>query len=189
MNCAQFWQHWKPRATSNDIENQAMTLEISPTATGYRLNCEVHLPASREKVFQFFSDATQLERLTPAWLNFRMQTPTPLDMQEGTLIEYKLRVHGIPLRWQSRISCWEPPFRFVDEQLRGPYRHWHHLHTFEDDGQGTNCRDEVDYSFFGGRLVHELFVKRDLEKIFAYRTQMLQQIFALSPAMTDIASH
>lgn len=168
-----------------------MTREFSTTATGYRLICEVHLQAPRPKVFEFFSDATQLERLTPPWLKFSVLTPAPIEMREGTLIDYKLCVHGIPLRWQSRISCWEPPFRFADEQVRGPYQHWHHLHTFEKDGQGTICRDEVNYSFLGGKLMHTLFVKRDLEKIFAFRTQVLQQIFAKSriqPPLTNVAS-
>jgi ligand-binding SRPBCC domain-containing protein len=137
----------------------------------------VRLPAPRDEVFQFFADATQLERLTPPWLKFSVITPPPIQMHEGKLIDYKLRVHGIPLHWQSRLSCWEPPFRFADQQLRGPYREWHHVHTFIKDGTGTICRDEVDYDFFGGRLIQILFVKRDLKKIFAFRTKVLQEIF------------
>ena len=153
-------------------------LEIIPRPGGYRLTSEVRLLAQRDEAFQFFADATQLERLTPPWLKFSVATPTPILMREGMLIDYKLRVHGIPLRWQSRISCWEPPYRFSDEQLRGPYREWHHVHTFVEDGTGTICRDEVDYDFLGGRLIHALFVKRDLEKIFAFRTKVLLEIFA-----------
>jgi ligand-binding SRPBCC domain-containing protein len=152
-------------------------LEITSRPGGYRLTSEVRLPVPRDEVFQYFADATQLERLTPPWLKFSVVTPTPIEMREGTLIDYKLRVHGIPLRWQSRISCWEPPFRFADVQLRGPYREWNHTHTFIEDGIGTICRDEVDYDFFGGPLIHTLFVKRDLEKIFAFRTTVLQEIF------------
>lgn len=158
-----------------------MNLQITPHSDGYRLTCEVRLPAPREQVFEFFSDATQLERLTPSWLKFSVLTPAPIKMQLGTLIDYKLRVHGIPLRWKSRISLWDPSYQFADEQLHGPYRHWYHVHTFEDDGDGTICRDEVDYSFIGGALIHTLFVKRDLLKIFAFRTQVLKQIFAAAP--------
>jgi ligand-binding SRPBCC domain-containing protein len=152
-------------------------LEITPRPGGYRLTSEVRLPAPRDEVFQFFADATQLERLTPPWLKFSVATRAPIQMREGTLIDYKLRVHGIPLRWQSRISCWEPPIRFADEQLRGPYREWNHTHTFVEDGTSTICRDEVDYDFVGGPLIHALFVKRDLETIFAFRTKVLKEIF------------
>lgn len=153
-------------------------LQILRQPKGYRLTCEVRLPASIDQVFEFFSDATQLERLTPDWLKFSVVTPTPIAMGEGKLIDYRLRVHGVPLKWQSRITCWDPPYRFADEQLRGPYRRWYHLHTFKPDGEGTICRDEVDYDFFGGPIIHALFVKRDLEKIFTFRTRVLQEIFA-----------
>jgi ligand-binding SRPBCC domain-containing protein len=143
----------------------------------YRLKCDVRVPAPIEEVFAFFADATQLERLTPDWLHFAVLTPTPIRMRAGTLIDYKLRVHGIPMRWRSRIGLWEPPHRFADEQLRGPYRHWYHMHSFEEDGDQTICRDEVEYSVIGGSLIHSLFVKRDLRRIFAYRSQVLIDIF------------
>ncbi len=154
-----------------------MQLKIEPSLNGHRLTCETRLPAARADVFRFFSDATQLERLTPAWLKFSLVTPTPIELREGTLIDYKLRVHGIPLKWRSRISSWELPYRFSDEQIRGPYRRWHHVHTFTEDGDGTICRDEVDYSVWGGRLIHGLFVKRDLEAIFRFRIKVLKEIF------------
>jgi ligand-binding SRPBCC domain-containing protein len=108
-------------------------------------------------------------------------TPSPIAMSEGTLIDYKLCVRGVPLKWRSRITCWEPPYRFADEQLRGPYRRWYHVHTFEADGDWTICRDEVDYSFWGGPLVHALFVRRDLERIFTFRTRVLQEILRTCP--------
>lgn len=149
-----------------------------PGSSSYRLLCEVRLPAPINQVFAFFADASQLERLTPRWLKFSVLTPSPLEMTEGTLIDYRLRVHGVPLRWQSRISLWEPPFRFADEQLNGPYRRWYHLHSFSEKDGGTLCRDEVEYSFIGGAILHSLFVKRDLYKIFAFRTQALQKIFS-----------
>lgn len=163
---------------------------ITSRPGGYRLSCEVWLPAPREKVFGFFADATQLETLTPDWLNFSVLTQVPISMHEGSLIDYKLRVHGIPLRWRSRITRWEPPYQFADEQIHGPYREWHHTHTFLEERGGTTCRDEVNYSFFGGKLIHALFVKRDLEQIFAFRTQTLKRIFSASTiqlATTSVA--
>ena len=153
---------------------------------GYRLTSEVRLPAPRDQVFALFSDALQLERLTPSWLNFSVITPPPIEMHAGTLIDYRLKLHGIPLKWQSRIDCWEPPVRFSDVQVRGPYRFWEHLHSFEEDGDGTICRDEVEYDFWGGEFVHELLVKKDLTQIFTYRLKVLDEIFAeneISPSV------
>ena len=97
-------------------------------------------------------------------------------MAPGTLIDYRLRLHGIPLFWRTEISVWEPPFRFVDQQLRGPYRLWHHLHTFEELDGGTFCRDVVDYAFFGGPLVHRWLVKPDLQRIFEFRALRMRQL-------------
>jgi ligand-binding SRPBCC domain-containing protein len=155
-----------------------MEIARIPGSSHYRLACEVRLPAPIEDVFRFFADASQLERLTPDWLKFSIVTPAPITMEEGTLIDYKLRVHGLPLSWRSRITLWEPPFRFADEQLRGPYRRWYHVHTFQQDGEGTICRDDVEYSVPGGSLMHSLFVKRDLNEIFAYRTKVLREVFS-----------
>jgi ligand-binding SRPBCC domain-containing protein len=128
-------------------------------------------------VFGLFSDAFQLESLTPPWLHFSVITPKPIQIAAGALIDYHLRVRGIPIRWQSRISVWEPPFRFVDEQTRGPYRYWHHEHVFEPANGGTLCRDIVDYAVYGGTLINTLFVRRDLLKIFAYRRNKLAEMF------------
>jgi len=147
-------------------------------SSGYRLTSEITLPVSRDEVFPLFADARQLERLTPSWLHFSVLTPPPIEMQVGTRIDYKLRLHGVPVRWKTRISCWEPPFRFVDEQLQGPYRKWVHLHTFEQNAGQTICRDQVDYDCLGGWLVHELFVRRDLQRIFTFRQQSLARMFA-----------
>lgn len=99
----------------------------------------------------------------------------------GTLINYKLRVRGIPLSWQSRISVWEPPLRFVDEQVRGPYRLWHHEHVFEEVNGGTLCRDCVDYAVYGGRLINSLLVQPDLTTIFSFRQQKLRELFPMAP--------
>lgn len=158
---------------------------------GYRLTSEIRLPAPRDLVFELFSDAFKLEKLTPSWLKFSVVTPPPIKMHEGTRIDYRLKMHGIPLKWQSRIDCWEPPMRFSDVQVRGPYRYWEHLHSFEAEGEATICRDQVDYAFWGGWLVHDLFVKRDLRQIFSYRTKIIREIFAeaaISPT-PDLVSH
>jgi ligand-binding SRPBCC domain-containing protein len=130
------------------------------------------LPRPPEDVFPFFADAFNLEAITPAWLHFRVLTPAPVAMAAGTLLAYRLRLHGLPLRWLTRIEVWEPPVRFVDVQLRGPYRLWHHTHTFEPDGDGTLMRDRVRYALpLGplGELAHAALVRRDLDRIFAFR--------------------
>lgn len=143
---------------------------------GFRLSCEQWVPQQRDKVFEFFSDAFQLEALTPPWLNFVVLTPRPIQMSAGRLIDYRLRLHGIPLRWQSRIDTWEPPVRFVDMQTRGPYKRWHHEHVFEEVDGGTLCRDVIHYSVPGGWLVERFLVRPDLLKIFTYRRNQLPQL-------------
>jgi ligand-binding SRPBCC domain-containing protein len=130
---------------------------------------EQWLPLPPQDVFYFFSDALNLELLTPPWLQFKVLTPSPLELSQGTVIDYQLRLHGIPLRWQSQITVWEPPYRFVDQQLKGPYRWWVHEHTFTEGKGGTLARDRVDYAVPGGWLARKLLVERDLKKIFNYR--------------------
>lgn len=152
-------------------------LAAAPDGHGYRLEALQFLPRPRNEVFEFFSDAFQLESLTPAWLRFSVLTPPPILISAGTLIDYKLRVRGVPIRWQSKISVWEPPYRFVDDQVRGPYRRWHHEHTFEECDGGTLCRDIVDYSVYGGALINALFVRSDVKKIFEFRQQQLRAFF------------
>jgi hypothetical protein len=143
----------------------------------YEINAEITLPRPLKEVFPFFSDARNLERLTPDWLRFEVLTPEPIEMASGTLIDYRLRLRGIPIRWQSEITAWEPPYRFVDEQRRGPYRTWIHEHSFEERDGDTIARDRVMYDHMGGRLVNRLLVARDVEKIFAYRRKMMMEIF------------
>lgn len=135
------------------------------------------IPRPRPEVFQFFSDVCNLEAITPPWLNFHIETPTPIEMRTGTMIDYRLRVHGIPLRWRTRIAAWEPDRCFVDEQLRGPYRVWHHEHRFEEADGGTRMRDRVRYAVVGGAWVNRLFVRKDVERIFAYRSKQLTELF------------
>jgi ligand-binding SRPBCC domain-containing protein len=141
------------------------------------LQCEVWLPLLPEELFPFFADAGNLDAITPPWLHFNIVTPWPIAMRAGALIDYKLRVRGLPLRWRTLIKVWQPPFRFVDEQLRGPYRQWIHTHTFEPRGGGTLARDAVQYAVPFDFIAHPLFVRRDLEKIFAFRHAALRERF------------
>ena len=134
------------------------------------------LPRPRTEVFTFFADPGNLETLTPPWLRFHILTPQPVIMRVGALIDYRLRVHGLPVRWQSEITAWEPPVRFVDEQRRGPYRVWIHEHTFEEGDGGTEVWDRVRYIVLGGRLVNRLLVRRDLRAIFSFRQKRLREI-------------
>jgi len=140
----------------------------------------IHILERRQRVelpiadaFGFYGDARNLERITPPWLGFEVTTPEPIEMEVGTLIEYRLRLHRVPVRWRTRITAWEPPHRFVDTQVRGPYSLWEHTHTFEEDGpEATIIEDRVRYSIpFGplGELANRLLVQRDLRQIFDYR--------------------
>jgi ligand-binding SRPBCC domain-containing protein len=135
------------------------------------------LPRPLETVFPFFADAGNLESITPPWLRFQILTPLPISMRAGTLIEYRLRLHGIALRWQTEITAWEPPYRFVDEQRRGPYRKWIHEHTFSGNCSGSEMRDFVRYIVPGGWLADSLFVRRQVRRIFEYRARKLREFF------------
>ncbi len=142
-----------------------------------QFHSKVWVPRPIVEVFSFFSDALNLEKLTPPWLQFHVLTPSPIAMQKDTLIDYRLKIRGIPARWQSRITVWEPPHRFADTQVRGPYRVWIHEHRFTEDVGGTWCEDHVQYSPIGGVLVDKLFVAADVRKIFAYRSERLSELF------------
>jgi len=139
---------------------------------------EIWLPRPRTEVFPFFADARNLAVITPPWVRFETLTPTPIDMRPGALIDYRIRLHGFPMRWRTEIETWEPPFRFTDRQLRGPYRLWHHTHTFEERDGGTLCRDEVRYAVWGGALVERFFVRGDIRRIFAFRREKLIELFS-----------
>jgi ligand-binding SRPBCC domain-containing protein len=143
----------------------------------FSFRTQVVLPRKRDEIFGFFADARNLELLTPPWLKFHVLTPPSINMHSGTLIDYKLCVHGLPLKWRSEITAWDPPVRFVDEQRHGPYRKWIHEHRFEETDEGTLCTDFVRYSVFGGAVVNRLCLRRDVEKIFAFRTGQLRQLF------------
>ena len=160
-----------------------MSVSIVPVAGGFRLETSCRVPAPLDVVFPFFSDARNLERLTPDRLHFRILTEGDLEMREGLLIDYRITLGVVPMRWQTEITAWDPPYRFVDTQLRGPYKSWVHEHRFEPDGDGTVCSDVVDYEVPGGKLVHEYLVRPDLEHIFAYRQNAMQRIFAEPPTV------
>jgi ligand-binding SRPBCC domain-containing protein len=157
-----------------------ITIGASPDGAGFRLEAAQFLPQPRERIFELFADAFELEKLTPGWLKFSVLTPAPIRITAGTLIDYQLKLHGIPIRWQSVISSWNPPSRFTDSQTRGPYRRWHHEHIFESVEGGTLCRDIVDYDVIGGRPIHAIFVRPDLLKIFAFRQERLDEMFRAS---------
>ena len=146
----------------------------------YHLHVEQTLARPLAEVFPFFADARNLERITPPWLHFSILSHD-LAMRVGLRIDYQLKLHGIPLRWQSEITAWEPPYRFVDEQRRGPYRLWRHEHRFQPDGAGTQIIDDVTYALWGGWLLQPLWVRRDLEKIFAYRQKIITQLLDSPP--------
>jgi ligand-binding SRPBCC domain-containing protein len=131
------------------------------------------------EVFAFFADPKNLQLLTPPLLNFRIVTPTPIEMREGALIDYRISVRGIPLRWRTRIDAYDPMRSFVDSQLRGPYRAWRHTHEFVERPDGTEVKDHVEYSLpLGplGALVHALYVRRDLQTIFAFRREAIERL-------------
>jgi ligand-binding SRPBCC domain-containing protein len=145
------------------------------------LTRDLWLPLTPEEIFPFFANAANLEAITPPTLSFKVITPLPIAMQEGTLIDYKLRIHGFPVRWRTRIAAWQPPHRFVDEQLRGPYRQWIHEHTFEARDGGTLCREIVQYAAPFDLITHQLFVRREVEATFAFRAEALKSHFARLP--------
>ena len=148
----------------------------------FHFESRLWLNRPRDEVFEFFSDALNLEEITPPWLRFRVVSKLPIDMHRGAEIEYRLKIHGVPVGWRSRITVWDPPYRFVDEQVRGPYRMWIHEHRFFEDSGGTLCQDNVSYLSRGGTLINVLFVERDIHKIFAHRSDRLQKIFGESSA-------
>jgi ligand-binding SRPBCC domain-containing protein len=141
---------------------------------------ELVLPVPIDEVFGFFAEARNLEKLTPPWLRFEVLTEGPITMAAGTLIDYRIHWRGVPLRWRTEIEAWEPPRRFVDRQIRGPYRLWRHEHLFINRGNGTSIIDRVEYAPFGGAFANRLVVARDVERIFAYRHEVLRRDFGTS---------
>jgi ligand-binding SRPBCC domain-containing protein len=147
----------------------------------HQLYREQFVPRPLDDVFAFFAEADNLERITPPWLGFGLLRSEPVELGVGTLIEYRLRLHRIPLRWISRIQVWEPGRAFEDVQVKGPYRLWQHRHEFRRAGSGTLALDHVRYALpLGplGELAHSMFVERDLARIFAFRYSAVARLLA-----------
>lgn len=148
-------------------------------ARDHDLRQESWVPRPLDEVFSFFAEPGNLEILTPATLRFRILTPPPLEMRNGLLIDYRLSLAGMGFRWRTLISHWEPPHRFIDEQLSGPYRQWVHTHTFEAMDGGTRITDHVRYRlplYPFGEVARPL-VRLQLRGIFAYRGEKIREIF------------
>lgn len=146
----------------------------------YMLEREQFIPRPLDEVAAFFADAANLEVLTPAFLHFKIVTPLPITMRTGALIEYQIRLFGIPFGWQTRIEDFDPPHKFVDTQIRGPYKLWHHTHLFREVQGGVLMTDRVRYQMPAGplgRVVHALHVKRTLAQIFDFRFQKVAELF------------
>ena len=143
----------------------------------HQFSSEIWLARPIEEVFAFFSDAANLDSITPPWLSFRTITRQPIEMHAGTVIDYKLRVRGFPVSWRTEITEWEPPYHFLDEQIRGPYRLWIHAHEFQSRNGGTLVCDNVRYAVPLDWLVHRLIVRPDVQRIFSYRADCLRRRF------------
>jgi ligand-binding SRPBCC domain-containing protein len=146
----------------------------------HTLRQEQWIPRPIKEVFAFFADAKNLETITPPFLGFRILSVSTAGIEQGTKIRYRLSLHGLPISWLTDIRKWNPPYRFVDVQLSGPYRLWHHTHTFEDHGNRTRMTDVVRYTLpFGplGELVHALKVRGDVTRIFDYRRKKVAALF------------
>lgn len=138
------------------------------------------IPAPLEEVFAFFSEARNLEAITPSWVGFRFVTPGRIEMREGAVIEYRIRLHGIPVRWRTLITEWDPPHGFKDIQLEGPYKMWEHEHRFEAEDYGTRMRDTVHYELpfgFLGRVADKFRVRSEVRRIFDYRAARIARMW------------
>ncbi len=156
----------------------------------YEIKKSTFVSRPLEEVFEFFSKAENLQELTPDFVGFKILTPLPIEMKKGTLIDYSIKVHGMPMKWRTLISAWEPNKRFVDEQLKGPYKKWHHEHSFEAVDGGTLIKDHVTYDVWFGFILVPLMIRKDVEKIFGYREEKIREIFpdkAEEPAKPQIA--
>ena len=152
-----------------------------PTKGIRTLHRETVVPASLPDTFAFFAEAANLERLTPPWIKFRIYTPPPIVMREGVVIDYDITLYGLPIPWRTRIDVWEPGVRFVDRQIAGPYRWWHHEHRFAAEGDGTRVTDHVEFIPRAAPVTARL-VTRDVERIFEFRQTALLTLFAAPQA-------
>ncbi len=146
----------------------------------HTLVAETKLYCSLEQAFDFFSKAENLNEVTPPDVYFNILTPLPISMQKGTIIDYKIKISGIPFKWRTHIKTWEPLHYFIDEQVKGPYSRWHHTHTFEQKDDHVLMTDKVEYLSPGWilePLIHRFFVKKRVEAIFVYREKIFKHIF------------
>lgn len=146
----------------------------------YLFRQETFIPQPLDEVFTFFSKAENLEKVTPPKLKFKIRTPLPINMQQGTLIDYQIRLLGLPFKWRTEITAWEPPFRFQDVQLKGPYRKWQHTHFFSAVDGGTQMSDEVVYQIplsTISNLTNALFIRKQIASIFEYRKEQMDTLF------------
>ncbi|MBK9575857.1 MAG: SRPBCC family protein [Fibrobacterota bacterium] len=149
------------------------------------LTMETRLPGLPEQFFPFFSDARNLSRITPSELGFRILTPGPIAMSAGTLIDYRIGLWGLPMRWRTRIATWNPPRAFSDEQIRGPYKRWFHTHTFAPDGNGgTIMTDSVEFALplEPLSLLVRPMVEWQVRRIFLFRDRALREALGLPTA-------
>ena len=154
----------------------------------FEINTKQYINKPLEVVFEFFSKPENLEMITPESLSFNILTPIPIRMEKGSLIDYTIRLFGIPIHWRTIISDYEPPFRFVDQQIKGPYTFWHHTHTFQSVDGGVEIIDKVKYSLpmgWLGTLAHSIWVRKDLEKIFEHRKTVIQNYFEIINISTE----
>ena len=153
-----------------------MSASLRRAASDRLFTASQWVPTPLDETFAFFGEAWNLERITPPFVRFRIVTPAPIEMRVGTLIDYRLRLRGILVRWRTKITAWEPPRSFTDEQLRGPYRKWVHRHDFVEEDGGTRVNDTIAYAVPGGALVDRLIVRPDLDRIFGYRRSAIREL-------------
>lgn len=145
----------------------------------YLFTSSLTIDLVRDKVFEFFSNAENLERLTPPELKFHIVTPLPINIKKGALIDYELSLYGLPIKWRTEITHWEPPFEFIDTQLSGPYKQWIHRHRFIEPEPGkTQMEDEVRYRLPLEPLgdIAQFFIERQLKYIFGYRQKVIAEL-------------
>lgn len=162
------------------MQTRTLAISIEQVGRSWRLSCAQRVPAAVETVFPFFAAPKNLERLTPSFLQFRIQRPPVLPLKNGSLIDYRLQLHGVPVWWRTRIEDWSPPLRFIDLQVWGPFRRWRHLHEFSTDGVDTLVTDTVVYDVYCRRLYSTKalgWIDSDLRRIFEYRQTQIARIF------------
>ncbi len=163
-----------------------MKLSIHKNGPSFELQSSTEIDRPIEEVFEFFANAENLQKITPRFVGFSILSPLPIKMHVGTVIDYRISIRKLPLKWRTEITEWNPPHSFQDTQIRGPYRQWVHQHRFTSVSGGTRVEDVVQYKVLGGRIINRLFVQKDVLKIFRYRNKQLAHL--LGHRETKIAS-